>query len=103
MKTSLEAAFQYARERMGASVKKQERVYKPKPGPVLNEGDQVWYHYAPNARKKLGKFWQGPHTIIKKSSDVTYRISGLRGKPPRVVHANDLKPVNTGRNLVEED
>ena len=51
-----------------------------------------------NPKRKRGfcpKFqlpWDGPFVIIKRLSDVTYRIQrGVKGKP-RIVHYNRLKP-----------
>ena len=98
---ALEKAFESVRNRMKMSVRRQERAYRTKPGPVLREGDQVWYHYLPNARKKLGKFWQGPFEILRKISDVTYQIRGPPGKQPRIVHVDDLKLVSQSTRLPE--
>ena len=43
--------------------------------------------------RKLNCPWKGPYTVIKKISDVTYRIQNLqRQKDRRVVHFNRLKP-----------
>ena len=90
MQMAITKAFEYARERMKLSVKRQDRAYKTSLGPDLVVGNKVWYHYAPQARKKLGKFWQGPYEILDKFSDITFRIGG-HGNPSRVVHRDDLK------------
>ena len=43
---------------------------------------------------KLCRPWQGPYTVIKKLSDVTYRIqqSGNGRRRRQVVHFNRIKP-----------
>lgn len=57
-------------------------------------GDQVWYY---NPKRKIGRSsiferpWKGPYKVIKKISNILYRIHGLRDKP-RVVHHDKLKP-----------
>ena len=42
--------------------------------------------------KKLHLSWQGPHVVVKKISDVTYRIEEVANRRKRrVVHFNRLK------------
>ena len=59
-------------------------------------GDKVWLH-VPVVKKgknlKLSRPWQGPYTVVKRLSDVVYRIELVSNKRKRlVVHFNRLKP-----------
>ena len=61
----------------------------------FSTGDWVWL-YSPVVGKggshKLHCPWKGPYTVIKKISDVTYRIKNLQIRKDRqVVHFNRLK------------
>ena len=59
----------------------------------LEVGDPVWLYY-PQQKKglspKLQKPWQGPYVIIKRISDLIYRIQLGPQSRPRVVHFNRL-------------
>jgi hypothetical protein len=57
-------------------------------------GDAVWLHNP--ARKKgvspkLSRPWEGPFRVIKRLSDVTYRIQKSAKAVPKVVHFDRLK------------
>ena len=59
-------------------------------------GDKVWLH-VPVVKKgknlKLSRPWQGPYTVVKRLSDVVYRIELVSNKRKRlVVQFNRLKP-----------
>ena len=60
---------------------------------LLEHDDQVWL-YNPKRKKglspKLMSPWEGPYTVVKRLSDVTYRIQRTGGGPMRVVHYNRL-------------
>ncbi|CAB4039849.1 Retrovirus-related Pol poly from transposon 412 [Paramuricea clavata] len=63
---------------------------------TYNVGEKVWL-YVPFVKKgknlKLSRPWRGPYTIVKKISDVVYRIEKNANKRNRlVVHYNRLKP-----------
>jgi hypothetical protein len=71
-------------------------------GKRYNRGDFVWMHNP--ARKvgispKLVRSWEGPFLVIKRLSDVTYRVQkGPRAKY-KVVHFDRLKPY-VGQNAI---
>lgn len=58
-------------------------------------GDAVWLH-DPTKKKglsrKLRNHWIGPFLIVKKISDVTYKIQESPRSKPKVVHSDRLKP-----------
>ena len=65
-------------------------------GQPFNTGDWVWL-YSPvvgrGGSHKLNCPWKRPYTVMKKISDVTYRVQNLqRQKDRQVVHFNRLKP-----------
>ena len=63
------------------------------------EGDLV---YALDSTRKIGRckkidpnIWQGPFIIVKKYSDLLFRVKGKPGSKERVVHHDRLKPYNS--------
>jgi len=89
---ALTKAFEFAREIMGKSISRQKRNYGSKvQNAIIEEGSWVWYHYLPQAKMKLGNYWQGPFLILTKFSDVTFKIQRSEHGRPRVVHIDDLK------------
>ena len=73
-----------------------KRNYQRVHGQPFNTGDWVWL-YSPvvgrGGSRKLNCPWKGPYTVMKKISDVTYRVQNLqRRKDRQVVHFNRLKP-----------
>jgi len=48
--------------------------------------------YPPHANIKLGLGWIGPYKIVKKITDVTYRIQKSPEARSLVVHVDHLKP-----------
>ncbi|PIK61118.1 Retrovirus-related Pol polyprotein from transposon [Apostichopus japonicus] len=64
------------------------------------EGDNIWL-YEPKRKKgispKFQKSWIGPGKILKKISDVTYRVQMGPLSKPKIVHHNKLLPYD-GRN-----
>jgi len=61
----------------------------------FREGQSVWLF---NPQKKKGKTpklqsnWEGPYRIVKKLSDVTFRIQKSARHKLKVVHADRLAP-----------
>ena len=51
--------------------------------------------------RKLARPWHGPYVIIKKLSDVVYRIKKEDGRKRLVVHFNSLKPCFTPKEVPE--
>jgi hypothetical protein len=73
----------------------QKRNYDLKARPLRYEvGNAVWLHNP--ARKKgvspkLSRPWEGPFKVVKRLSDVTYRIQKSVKAKPKVVHFDRLK------------
>ena len=94
----LEATFQKVQEKTGQEQKKQKTYYDRKiHGNTLEEGELVWLWNPAIPRKrgycrKFHRSWQGPYRILKKLSDVTYRIQHTAKKRNRqIVHFDRLK------------
>ena len=58
-------------------------------------GDAVWLHNKQRKKgksPKLSRSWDGPYLILKKISDMVYRIQKSSKSKPKVVHYDRLKP-----------
>ena len=97
--TTLTAFVQSAYEIVRHTTESQQRRQKSNFDRRLHgtpyKGDVVWL-YVPHTRRgqtsKLYKPWQGPYKVIKKISEVTYRIQSVTGRKRQVVQFNRLKP-----------
>jgi hypothetical protein len=96
LRRRMQRAHERAREQTRTSTRRQKLSYDRKvEGIGYNVGEFIWL-YNPAKKKgvcpKLVSRWEGPHLIIKKLSDVNYRIqSKPRGKM-LVVHFDRMKP-----------
>ena len=92
----LQSAFQLLREHTAKEHQRQKEFYDLKlHGEPYKVGDYVWLHLPPpkGVSRKLYHPWTGPYKVIKKLSEVTYRIQHLQGRHQRkVVHFDRLKP-----------
>lgn len=82
--------------RLRANLRRQKKNYDRRAtDPLIKEGEFVWL-FNPLRRKgvcnKLGLKWKGPYLVLRKLSDVVYRIQRARGAKRRVVHVDRLKP-----------
>ena len=104
LRSSLETAYAHVREHMGHQLEQQKKQYDLKTsGCPFKCGDLVWLHstVVPRGKsKKLHRPWTGPYRVVKKLSDIVYRLqhTQLRRKRP-VVHRNRLKPCPAGTRL----
>ena len=100
---SLTEAYRLVRERLQTNHMKEEELYNRKVhGPPLQEGEKVWL-FTPAVPKgdsrKLHHPWTGPYRILKKLSEVNYRIQHLQNYKKQVVHFNRLKPCGSHSNV----
>ena len=97
LKSRISAAFDLVRRNVSKHHVYQKELYDQRVhGQPFNTGDWVWL-YSPvvgrGGSRKLNGPWKGPYTVMKKISDVTYRVQNLqRRKDRQVVHFNRLKP-----------
>ena len=87
---------------MGMKQEHQKQLYDRKVhGKPYEIGDMVWLHSPVVPRgtsRKLFHPWSGPHKVVKRLSDITYRILNTRSKRQRlVVHFDRLKPYGRGQ------
>lgn len=96
LRQRLQEAHSRASECLKQSIRRQKRNYDRKvSGGGLEEGQFVWLFDRSRKRgvsPKLQLRWRGPYLVVKKLSEVTYRIQLKRGSKPFVVHADRLKP-----------
>ena len=96
LRHNLQEAHTRARECLRQSARRQKRNYDRKVhGQGLKEGQFVWLF---NKLKKKGRSsklqlrWEGPYLVVKRLSDVTFRVQLKRGSKAFVVHGDRLKP-----------
>jgi len=80
-----------------ASEKRKEVFDRNKTDKVLEVGTQVLMRI-PGMKAALQAAWEGPYTILNRSSRVSYQISKGEGHPTRLAHRDNLK-VYTPRPL----
>ena len=90
-------AFALIRSKLATQHERQKDFYNHKVhGKPYAPGNLVWLHspvIGKGKSRKLHHPWTGPYKVIKKLSDVTYRVQKLQGcKQRKVVHFNQLKP-----------
>jgi len=93
---AMNTAHEYARRVLNKSATRQKRNYDNRSkirkwSPSL--GEWVYFYYPPYSRFKLGSPWIGPYVIVKKLPARTWLIQAGPDKPSRVVHEDNLKPV----------
>ena len=94
--SSLNAAYEHVRERMGCKLERQKELYNKKAhGQPFEPGDLVWLHSSAVPRgqsRKLHRPWTGPYRIASKLSDAVYRIQHSQTRRKcLVVHFDRLK------------
>lgn len=89
---ALNKAFQFAHKHLGLSATRQKETYdKNLKIREFEENSFVWRWYPPEANKKLGLGWIGPYKVIRKISDLLYKIQKDRKTKSIVVHVDHLK------------
>ena len=93
---AMATAHQYARSCLGRSATRQKRGYDARSKPrkwTPTIGEWVYLYYPPYSRHKLGSPWIGPYVVTRKLQARTWLIQAAPDKSPRVVHEDNLKPV----------
>jgi hypothetical protein len=109
MEEKMESAHKVAREKIQRRSDHQKRNYDLRVhGRKYERGQFVWLHNP--ARKvgvcpKLVRPWEGPFLVVKRMSDVTYRIQRNNKSKMKVVHFDRLKPYKgkTGKSWLALD
>ena len=96
LRQSLEQSYQLARKHsLGAACRQKEHYDKKVHGEPYEKGDLVWL-FTPvvgkHKAKKLHCPWTGPYRIIKRISDLVYRIQDTGSRRRQVVNFERLKP-----------
>ena len=95
LRQKMREAHERARSHMKMNLQRQKRNYdRHISGGKIQPGMFVWMHNT--ARKKglspkLQFKWIGPYLVLKKLSDVTFRIQEKPRSKPKVVHYDRLK------------
>ena len=96
LRSTLDEVHERAREHLRTAQRRQKDYYDRRvAGKEIKVGDHVYLHVPAIKTGQTKKFhspWQGPHVVVKKISDVTYRIEEVANRRKRrVVHFNRLK------------
>ena len=96
LRNTLQEAYDCVRKDLNHHLRRQKEIYDRKAhGKSYEKGDLVWLHNAAVPKGKSKKFhkpWEGPFRVVKKISDVTYRVQLLSNNRKRVVvHFDRLK------------
>ena len=97
LKSSLTEAYEKVRVKTTRQLDHQAELYNKKVhGKPYEVGNHVWvlFPQVPKGKsKKLYRPWSGPFVVVKRFSDVTYRVQDVNNRRRRmVVHFNRLKP-----------
>ena len=107
LQKSLTKAYKLARESLAEKQERQTELYNKKVhGEPYEVGVFVWLlnPQVPRGKsKKLHKWWTGPFKVVKRLSEVTYRIQHVKNRAKRlVVHFDRLKKCHPNVRLSEQ-
>ena len=84
LKASLGEAYAKVRERTARQLERQKELYNQRVhGNPFKAGDHVWvlFPQVPRGKsRKLYRPWSGPFVVVKKLSDVTYRVQEINNR-----------------------
>lgn len=91
----MEEAHKYVRENINTAMVRQKRYHDQKLSWQKFKPDDQVYVYFPIRKvgrsPKFTSYWQGPFKVLRKLTDLTYKVDcGQRGKP-QVVHVDRLR------------
>ena len=92
----IKRVHRYAREHLNIESERQRQKYDQQLNQrTYDRGDAVWF-YNPKRKKKISpclqRPWEGPYVVLKRISDVVYRIQKTPQSKPRVIHHDRLRP-----------
>lgn len=92
----IRSVHEYARENLKITAETMKRRYDKNINfHEYHMGDAVWLHDTTKKKglsRNLRNHWIGQFLIVKKISEVTYRIQESPRSKPKVVHSDRLKP-----------
>ena len=92
VRSAMEKAFAFAKEKMKLSVRRQKRNYnKSTKVEAIKTHDWVWLFNPMTNQVKLGKSWSGPYLVMQVMSEVTLKIQKDIHSKSKVVHLNNVK------------
>ena len=106
LRTRLTEAYEKVRQHLNIGQEWQKEFYDRRVhGKPYDVGALVWLHSLVLPRGKSKKFhhpWTGPFIVVKRLSDVTYRIQSREGRRRLVVHFDRLKLCHPGTRFNSE-
>ncbi|CAC5387032.1 unnamed protein product [Mytilus coruscus] len=93
VKNTLREAYKHVYDHSGQAAQRQKSYYDR--GLKVRKSEPncwVWRWYPPKVNQTLGLGWNGPYLVIKKITDVTYKIQKTEQTKSIIVHVDHLKP-----------
>ena len=91
LRDNLISAFERARQCSKESALRQKRAYDKNSAPrSFKPGDWVIYWHKAIAARTLSSGWTGPYVVVRKTSDVDYKIQIGPDEKPKYVHCDVL-------------
>ena len=96
LQDKIKRLHRYAREHLNIESERQRQNYDQRLNlRTYNRGNAVWF-YNPKRKNKISPClqcpWQGPYVLLKRISDVVYRIQETHQSKPKVIHHDRLRP-----------
>lgn len=96
LEETLRKLYEMAREYLQKAGTKQKKFHnRGTSNLVLNKGDFVWLLNSIKKKglsPKLRRRWTGPELILKRITNIVYRVKMGPKRRPQVVHCDHLKP-----------
>ena len=93
VKSAMNNAFEFAYGQLGTAATRQKKDYerglKPR---EYTRGDWIWRWYPPTAAVKLGLGWIGPYLVLKRITNLEYKIQREAESRSFTVRVDDMKP-----------
>jgi hypothetical protein len=91
LRNKMVTSYQIASNCLKSSALRQKRIHDCNTVPrQFSEGDWVLFYQKRLASQTLTSGWTGPHVIVRKVGDSTYRIQTKPGGPIKVVNVDNL-------------
>lgn len=103
LKKNLSEAYDNVQQNTNTKLDRQKELYNRRVhGDPHSPGDLVWLHNPAVPKGRARKFhrpWTGPHQVLDKLSDATYRIKNTHNGRVSVVHFDRLKKCHPNTRL----
>jgi hypothetical protein len=93
LRSKMVNSYKIASDCLKTTAIRQKRIHDSNTVPrQFNEGDWVLFYHRRLANQTLTSGWTGPHVVVKKIGDSTYKIQSKPEGPTKVVNVDNLMP-----------